>query len=147
MEIYKGEEIFWRQRSRQNWILRGDANTAYFHAIANGRRRRCSIPCLWADGLLLEEAQILSDHIYSFYRDLFTEGPRTGVALASRFWPLGALVSDNENRELTLPFEADEVRRAIMGMKANSAPGPDGLPVSFLQKFWGCIEAVIMPMF
>ena len=39
MEIYKGEEIFWRQRSRQNWILRGDANTAYFHAIANGRHR------------------------------------------------------------------------------------------------------------
>ena len=45
MEIYKGEEIFWRQRSRQNWLLRGDANTAYFHAIANGRHRRCSIPC------------------------------------------------------------------------------------------------------
>ena len=69
------------------------------------------------------------------------------MALASRFWPLGALVSDNENRELTLPFGADKVRRAIMGMKANSAPGPDGLPVSFFQKFWGCIEAVIMPMF
>ena len=36
MEIYKGEELFWRQRSRRNWILKGDANTAYFHAIANG---------------------------------------------------------------------------------------------------------------
>ena len=43
MEIYYGEEIFWRQRRRQNWILCGDANMAYFHAIANGRRRRCSM--------------------------------------------------------------------------------------------------------
>ena len=91
--------------------------------------------------------QDLSDHIYSFYKELFTEGPRTGVALATHFWPLGALVSDDENSELTLPFSPEEVRRAIMGMKANSAPGPDGLPVSFFQKFWEYIEAVIMPMF
>jgi hypothetical protein len=36
MEIYKGEESFWRQRIRHNWILKGDADTAYFHAVANG---------------------------------------------------------------------------------------------------------------
>jgi hypothetical protein len=45
-------------------------------------------------------------------------------------------VSVLENRELTLPFLPDEVRRAIMEMKADSAPGPDGLPVVFFQKFW-----------
>ena len=52
-----------------------------------------------------------------------------------------------ENVELTLPFSPEEVRLALMGMKANSAPGPDGLPVSFFQKFWGTIEAVVMPLF
>jgi mannosylglycoprotein endo-beta-mannosidase len=66
MEIYKGEEVFWRQRSRQKWLLQGDANTAYFHAIANGRRQKCSIPCLWNGDLLLEEAREISGHIYSF---------------------------------------------------------------------------------
>ena len=33
-----------------------------------------------------------------------------------------------------------------MAMKANSAHGPDGLPVAFFQKFWDRIQAVIMPM-
>jgi hypothetical protein len=41
------------------------------------------------------------------------------------------MVSDNENVELTRPFSPEEVRKAIVEMKADSAPGPDGLPVVF----------------
>ncbi|KAK1618982.1 hypothetical protein QYE76_024499 [Lolium multiflorum] len=147
MEIYRGEEVFWRQRSRQNWLLQGDANTAYFHAIANGRRRKCSIPCLWDGDLLLEEAGEITTHIYSFYKGLFAAGPRTGVALAADLWPARAWVSDEENAALTLPFLPTEVRGALEGMKASSAPGPDGLPVVFFQKFWAKLQETIMPMF
>ena len=82
MEIFKGEELFWRQWSRQNWLLKGDANTTYFHAIANGRRRKCSIPCLWENDRLLEVPAEISSHIYSFYKELFSPGPRSGVSLA-----------------------------------------------------------------
>ena len=38
--IYTDEEAYWRLRGTQRWVLRGDANTAYFQAVANGRRRR-----------------------------------------------------------------------------------------------------------
>jgi mannosylglycoprotein endo-beta-mannosidase len=131
MEIYKGEESFWWQRSRQNWILKGDANTTYFHAIANGRRRKCSIPCLWDNDRLLEDNSDISAHTYSFYKELFTASPRSGVALAVDFWPLGARVTDDENVELTLPFLPEEVARAVRDMKANLALGSDGLTVSF----------------
>jgi hypothetical protein len=89
LEIYRGEEVFWRQRSRPNWLLRGDANTAYFHAIANGRRRKCSIPCLWDRDNLLEDARDISDHVYSFYKELYVAGPRSGVSLSADFWPGG----------------------------------------------------------
>ena len=85
-------------------------------------------------------------YIYSFYKELFTTAPRSGVALAEDTWSHGDLVSAGENAELTLPFLPEEVRRASMEMKANSSPGMDGLPVSF-QKFWEHIKAVIMPIF
>jgi hypothetical protein len=49
--------------------------------------------------------------------------------------------------ELTLPFLPEKVARAIKDMKANSAPGLDGLPVSFFQTFWEQLQAVIMPIF
>ena len=147
MGLYKGEEAFWWTRSRQNWILKGKANTAYFHAIANGRRRKCSIPCLWADDHLLEDARDISNHVYSFYKELFTAASRSGVTLSADFWPAGVRVSEEENAELTLPFLSEEVGRAIMEMRNNSAPGPVGLPVIFFQIFWENIKAVIMPMF
>uniref|UniRef100_A0A453JHN6 Uncharacterized protein n=1 Tax=Aegilops tauschii subsp. strangulata TaxID=200361 RepID=A0A453JHN6_AEGTS len=28
MDIYKSEELFWQRRGGQNWLLKGDANTA-----------------------------------------------------------------------------------------------------------------------
>ena len=30
MDIYKSEELFWQRRGGLNWLLKGDANTAYF---------------------------------------------------------------------------------------------------------------------
>ena len=86
-------------------------------------------------------------HIYSFYKGLFSAEPRGGISLADDFWPLAGRVSDIENAELTIPFSPEEVGRAIISMKAGSAPGPDGLPVAFFQKFWNVLKPVIMPMF
>ena len=66
----KVEEEYWRQRSRLNWLLKGDANTAFFHAIANGRRRKCAISRLITDQGIVTEPMALQAHIYDFYRAL-----------------------------------------------------------------------------
>ena len=52
--IYTDEEAYWRLRGAQKWVLKGDANTAYFQAIANGRHRdkhRHAIPAPHATSL------------------------------------------------------------------------------------------------
>ncbi|KAE8789554.1 hypothetical protein D1007_36198 [Hordeum vulgare] len=120
-KVERSEELFWQRRGGQKWLLKGDANTAYFQAIPNGRRRKCVIPFL-RDG------------------DALLESPED-------FWPLADQVSDVENAELTLPFSSEEVGQAIASMKACSAPGPNGLPVVFFQRFWETVRPVIMPMF
>lgn len=39
-ETHRQEEIYWRQRSRLQWLREGDDNMKYFHAVANGRKNR-----------------------------------------------------------------------------------------------------------
>ncbi|KAE8790794.1 hypothetical protein D1007_34782 [Hordeum vulgare] len=147
MCIYESEELFWQRRGGHNWLLKGDANTAYFEAIANGRRRKCAIPFLWDGETLLEIQEDISSHVYSLYKSLFLGVPWGGVSLCVDFWAPVDRVSDSENAALTLPFPPEEVRLAIASMKTCSAPGPDGLPVVFFQKFRELLRPVIIPMF
>lgn len=49
-KLMEAEEIYWQQRGSERWILEGDANTNFFHLIANGRRRKKIITCLEHDG-------------------------------------------------------------------------------------------------
>ncbi|KAE8775755.1 putative NOT transcription complex subunit VIP2 [Hordeum vulgare] len=147
MDIFKSEELFWQRRGGQNWLLKGDANTAYFQGIANGRRRKCAIPFLWDGDALLESLEEISSHINSFYKEMFSAESFGGISLCEDFWPLAKQVSDTENAELTIPFSPEEVGHAIASMKACSAPGPDGLPVIFFQRFWETVHPAIMPMF
>ncbi|XP_020155056.1 uncharacterized protein [Aegilops tauschii subsp. strangulata] len=126
--IYTDEEAYWRLRGSHKWVLKGDANTAYFQAIANGLRRRNTIPLLWDGPSLLHSPSDIRTHVDGFYRSLFSASPRSGLSLALDCWSGRQLVSAAENAALTAPFSEDEVWAAIRGMNPSSAPGPDGLP-------------------
>jgi len=38
LRLLELEELYWFNRCHENWILKGDLNTSYFHLIANGRK-------------------------------------------------------------------------------------------------------------
>uniref|UniRef100_A0A453EWV6 Reverse transcriptase domain-containing protein n=1 Tax=Aegilops tauschii subsp. strangulata TaxID=200361 RepID=A0A453EWV6_AEGTS len=144
--IYTDEEAYWRLWGTQKWVLEGDANTAYFQAIANGRRRRNTIPLLWDGETLLQRPAKIRAHVDGFYKALFPP-PRGGLALATDFWVGPQCISPAENAALTAPFTEEEVWEAINGMNPSSAPGPDGLPVKFFQTFWTAIKPEVMALF
>ncbi|KAE8771184.1 putative NOT transcription complex subunit VIP2 [Hordeum vulgare] len=140
LEIYRKEETYWRQRGSLNLVLFGDANTSYFQAIANGHRCRCTIPLLWDGDRLIQEPGEIWVHVDGFYKGLFAARPRSGVALDESIWDVRKRVSLAENRALLAPFDEVEVAAIIKEMNPSPAPGPDGLPVQFFQKFWHSIK-------
>ena len=45
-EVSQQEEEFWSVKSRYNWLIEGDRNTAFFHTCTLIRRKRNKITCL-----------------------------------------------------------------------------------------------------
>jgi hypothetical protein len=64
--LYQREEEYWHQRSRVRWTLQGDANTAYFHAITNGRRRNYVILSLQTPSRPILDKLEIQAHVYNF---------------------------------------------------------------------------------
>jgi hypothetical protein len=86
LQIYRQEEDYWQQRGRVKWALHGDANTLYFHLVANGRRWKCAITALSTPEGIILEPRLVQEHIYAFYRELLgTDAPRVcGLSPSTR---------------------------------------------------------------
>jgi hypothetical protein len=70
MDLLSAEEDYWRQRGRQQRLLKGDANTKLFHAFANGRKRKCAILSLEDETGQVMDPSGIESIIYAFYRGL-----------------------------------------------------------------------------
>jgi mannosylglycoprotein endo-beta-mannosidase len=143
LNILCAEDEYWRQRGRQNWILQGDANTTYFHAIANGRRRKCAIRSLISEEGEIFGQQAIQEHIYKFYLELMGSEEPKFLKLASNCWAEEGRVSREDNDALALSFTMEELEEVIKNTKTATAPGPDGLPVAFLKNFWPLLKDLV----
>lgn len=142
--LHSQEAAYWKRRGRLNWTLYGDAPSAYFMALANGRRRRCLISRLLIEGSLVSDPSIISDHIYSFYNNLLGGKPPSGFMLSPQAWGPEGQVSDADNQLLMTPLSDEEIEVAIFSSKPSSAPGPDGFSVPFFQKIWGVLKPLVL---
>jgi len=72
------ERTMARQRSRVRHLAEGDANMAYFHLIARGRKRRNFIPSLSVAGHVVADHEGMERSLYDHFCRVF------GTAMSSR---------------------------------------------------------------
>jgi mannosylglycoprotein endo-beta-mannosidase len=132
------EELKWYERAKVKTLLEGDANTRFFHVVANGKHRKQQIYRLEDDNVVVVVSfDRLKSHITNYYKNLFGIPEQTEIALLQDQIHDIPQVSDEENEILIAEFTENEVREAIFQMEHNKAPGPDGFPAEFYQVFWG----------
>jgi hypothetical protein len=61
--------------------------------------------------------------------------------------PLSNDLNEEDKFLLTRPFSLEEIKDAVFSMKHNRAPGPDGFPIEFFQKFWELIKVDLLALF
>jgi hypothetical protein len=141
------EEIFWKQRAHENWLLHGDGNNEYFHRIANGRRRKNNIFFL-EDG----DRKIFGDeniflHATEYYSGLFGPAPGNMFQIDREVWDGLEQLNELDNNVLCDHFSEKEIKEALFQMEKNKAAGPDSIPAEFYQICWDIVKNDIVSLF
>lgn len=129
-----------RQKSRMTWLRNGDANTKFFHLMANNRKKKNHIATLLTDQGAAhthqEKEQIIHDH---FQRHLGSHMP---ISNRLNFSALGW--EPKQLAHLEAPFTEQEVLATIKQSPKEKAPGPDGYIGLFMTECWDIIKHDIM---
>ncbi|CAN0880685.1 Transposon TX1 uncharacterized 149 kDa protein [Linum grandiflorum] len=134
------ESFYWRAKSRNDWLLSGDRNTAFFHRSTVARRHFNKIGHLTLpDGTTVSTEEDKAAVTVDFYSNLFTfqsaqSFPEDGLPT------LGPpRVTDQMNSQLLQPFTDNDIRKAVFSVGSSKSPGPDGYTGAFYQHFWHII--------
>ncbi|XP_038972101.1 uncharacterized protein LOC103699848 [Phoenix dactylifera] len=141
--LLRQHEIFWRQKSRVQWVSEGDRNTRFFHRTTVIRRQRSMIHSLRDEsGHRVEGEPAVRQVLLEFFRARWTEdgGPDDSDLLPR----VDVGIADDENTTLVRPMSAQEVQEAVWALAADKAPGPDGFPPFFFRRYWGIIRGAVV---
>jgi hypothetical protein len=138
------EEISWRQKSRILWLKEGDKCSKFFHSMANSHRRYNSIDYLMIEGNLSNNQVEISEHIVKYYQKLFEEQCQWRLRVDDIVFDQ---ILDHEAGWLEREFEEEEVRKVVMALEGDKAPGPDGFSIAFFQVCWEVVKEDIMKIF
>lgn len=147
LQLLDQEEMYWMNRCHEQWLLKGDNNTKYFHTIANGRKRKNTVPFLENDGIVIEGDENLLKHATEYYSELFGPADDHNIHIDSSLWDELEKVSDDDNIMLASPFSESEIKEALFQIEKHKAAGPDKIPIEFYQTCWHIVKGDIIQLF
>jgi hypothetical protein len=112
--------------------------------MANSHRRYNSIDSLMIEGMLSNNQVEISEHIVKYYQKLFEEQCQWRLRVDGLVFDP---ILDHEAGWLEREFEEEEVRKVVMAMEGDKAPGPDGFSIAFFQVCWEVVKEDIMKIF
>ena len=88
-------------------------------------------------GVVCTNEEEISNILIDYYQHLFTSASPSHVEEVLRAVP--TIITKEQNAMLAAEFVKAEVDEALKQMEPLKAPGPNGLPPLFYQKFWPSI--------
>lgn len=126
------EKSYWYKRCHEEWLLKGDNNTKYFHKIANGRKRKNTIISLEKNGNIIEGDENLLSHATEYYANLFGLEVEHNIHIDTNLWAELAKVTDHDNSLLCSPFSETEIKEALFSMEKIKQPAQTKSQLSFI---------------
>ncbi|KAK2651388.1 hypothetical protein Ddye_011244 [Dipteronia dyeriana] len=115
--LFESDEIYWKQRSRAEWLCADDRNTTFFHAKTSVRKKK-NLICILLDvndgprdsdeGM----AEVISDYFSTIFRSF---SPATSV-IRKATSSIQARLNEEMRKDLDSAFTGDEIRDAIFSI-------------------------------
>ncbi|XP_026429888.1 uncharacterized protein LOC113326359 [Papaver somniferum] len=126
------EELYWKDKSREVWLMEGDKNSLYFHRVTLFRRKRNAIS--WIKNSLntiLTDRDSIGTSFIDYLKNLYSSHPQQFqdeilVHLPIKF-------SAEDNTLLNMPLSPEEIKNDVFQMGGKKAPGPDGFTFFFIE--------------
>ncbi|KAI0494122.1 hypothetical protein KFK09_024253 [Dendrobium nobile] len=138
-QLQAQEESFWKQKANMKFVMEGDRNTKFFHAIANKNKINNRINKIRdSNGILLDNDDDISKSGVDFFLNMFNNN----VVMEQVHNPsiIPNLISDADNILLCkIPLE-NEILEVLKDMNGDATAGPDGFTTLFFQKSWEIIK-------
>ncbi|KAI3771839.1 hypothetical protein L6452_03008 [Arctium lappa] len=129
-------EIAW-QKAKVKWVKDGDENSRFFHAVIRKKERKNGIRGLEVNSHWTEDPEKIKEGVFEFFKRKFmsrkTEGPKLKSGKMNK-------ISREEAEYLERRFTEVEIWEAIKACGSNKSPGPDGITIAFIKKFWLLIK-------
>ena len=136
------EEEFWKQKASSNWCVKGERNTLLFHNMAKRKRARLNIHSITFQDATLIEPNLLKQSAVEYFTNHFA-GDLPILVQPTLILP-GQEVTLEQNAELCKLPTMEELHIVVKGLKADSAPGPDGFTGKFFQVAWDIIKSDLL---
>lgn len=135
---YKVEgAILW---SKVDWAQAGNKPTKYFLSLEKTQYSRRTITHLKNNqGQTLDSTEELLRHMHEYYSDLYcSRDDQFSEQEMPEFFEGFEVTKLTQSQKETLDEKVSqmEMNEALVDMKDNKTPGPDGLPVEFYKAFW-----------
>ena len=144
--LCKQEEVFWRQKSRIQWLKEGERNTKFFHrsTMANRAHNRIS-SILNENGVLQTSHKNIEAVLIPHFRNITKENNLDREQRIKEITKnIPKLVSREDNFNLNKPVTEEEVSEVIKDMQNGKAPRPDGFNVDFFKGCWNIVKQDIL---
>ena len=131
-------------RSKVQWSLESDRNTAFFLNLEKCKQESNCIKEIKTCNGLTRKTEDIIDHIHSFYAKLYSCEDVYPDIQDDILDNITKFLSDDDKQSLEVGISSKDLTEALQGMKRKKSPGKDGLTVEFYCKFWDVLCPIFM---
>lgn len=136
------KESYLRQKAKLHWMKIGDKNNKYFHNAVRERKAINTIHEITSPtGESITNASHIKEEAVSFFSTLLSHQPPdfTGISVDELRDLLHYRCSMPIQEKLIADVTETEIKKVIISMPTNKAPGPDGYTVEFFREGWSIV--------